>query len=283
MSWNRTREDFLGKRFSYLTVIGEPEPGDRRQHWLCRCDCGTVKRVMAANLKSGSTKSCGCYSKDCCVIQMNAGDRYGELTIVGPAQTPPHKSGRWWLCKCDCGETFVAHGVDLRNGKTISCPECGFKRSHEKHKSHGMSKTRLYKTWKGIKDRCNNQRECTNAYYHAKGITYCPEWERFEPFMEWALANGYNDSLEIDRIDFNGNYEPSNCRWVTKAQQNRNKSSNIYVEYNGQTMCLADAIKASGMKEETARHRYVDLGWSVEKTFNTPVRKHKEATHKGVS
>lgn len=268
------RVDLLGKRFGRLVAIEPPERGDRRSHWVCLCDCGNKVRVCRDNLLSGGTRSCGCLLKETSITQMEIGSKYGSLTILGPAETPPKGRGQWWQCRCDCGNIVTAHGGEIRRGIKTSCKECGKERLRARSKTHGMTDSRLYKEWANVKARCNGSGDQHNRY-HARGITYCSEWERFEPFMEWALANGYDDGLELDRIDNNGNYEPSNCRWTTRKQQNRNKSTNLFVELDGQKMCFADAARMSGINEITARHRYVDLGWSAERTFHTPVRKHR--------
>lgn len=95
-----------------------------------------------------------------------------------------------------------------------------------------MSRTKLYKKWQGIKDRCKNDK---HKYYGKKGITVCNDWKNFEPFMKWALTNGYDDNLTIDRINTNGNYEPTNCRFVNRSvqQQNRGKVKNTKNKYIG--------------------------------------------------
>lgn len=89
---------------------------------------------------------------------------------------------------------------------------------------HGMSHTRLYKMWLDMKQRCDNPKSCNYKRYGGRGITHCSEWSNFEPFMKWALANGYNDKLTLDRINNNGDYSPLNCRFATKRVQNINKS-----------------------------------------------------------
>lgn len=88
---------------------------------------------------------------------------------------------------------------------------------------HGMSRTRLNKIWRDMKQRCDNPKCCNYKNYGARGISYCDEWRTFIPFMEWALANGYEDNLTLDRIDNDGNYGPDNCRFATKRVQNINK------------------------------------------------------------
>lgn len=88
---------------------------------------------------------------------------------------------------------------------------------------HGMSRSRLYQCWSGMKQRCRNQKASGYYLYGARGITYTAEWETFEPFMEWALSHGYSDDLTLDRIDNNKGYSPDNCRWATQQEQSRNK------------------------------------------------------------
>lgn len=95
---------------------------------------------------------------------------------------------------------------------------------------HGKTNTKLYSVWSNIKDRCLNLNCKSYKYYGGRGITICNEWLEFTPFMEWALGNGYNRGLQIDRKETNGNYEPSNCRWVTSKEQQRNKRNTTTLE-----------------------------------------------------
>lgn len=88
---------------------------------------------------------------------------------------------------------------------------------------HGMSHTRLYRIWADMKTRCLNRNNRWFSHYGGRGITVCDDWLSFEPFMTWALNNGYSDTLTLDRIDNNGGYEPSNCRWATQQEQSLNK------------------------------------------------------------
>ena len=108
-------------------------------------------------------------------------------------------------------------------------------------KKHGMKHTRIYQIWCGIKKRCYNENSKNFPQYGEKGVAVCEEWKNdFLSFYDWCIENGYNENLTIDRIDVKGNYEPSNCRWITHAEQQRNRTNNIYLEYNGETKTLSE-------------------------------------------
>lgn len=148
-------------------------------------------------------------------------------------------------------------------------------------KHHNLSKTRLYKIWNGMKQRCYNPNDTRYINYGARGISICDEWKHnFKAFYDWAMRNGYDDTLSIDRIDVNGNYCPENCCWETAAKQLRNKRNNVYVEYNGEFMCLSDAARVSGINRHTLRYRY-HAGDRDEKLFR-PARKYKRQLKKHI-
>lgn len=121
--------------------------------------------------------------------------------------------------------------------------------------THHASKTRLYKIWDGMRDRCRRQGHMHYKNYGGRGITVCDEWLDFNEFKRWALDNGYNDQLTLDRIDCNGNYEPSNCRWATYEEQAANKRTNHIVNVNGETMILAECSRKYNIPKSTLRWR----------------------------
>ena len=140
-----------------------------------------------------------------------------------------------------------------------------------RHLTHGMSKTRIYKIWVDMKRRCKDKTRKGYEHYGGKGISYCSEWERFEPFYEWSIKNGYDDTLTIDRIDGAGNYEPSNCRWVNQKTQANNPSRNNRVPYLGKTQTLAEWSEEYNIPYNILQDRVNDLGWDFEKALKTPI------------
>ena len=140
---------------------------------------------------------------------------------------------------------------------------------------HGLRNTRLYRIWLQIKNRCFNSNTRRYRDYGGRGITMCDEWKNnFKSFYEWSMSHGYSDELTIDRIDNNGNYEPSNCRWVTVKVQNRNARSNHLITYKGETHCIADWADITGLSSTCICNR-IKYGWNVERILETPLREHK--------
>jgi hypothetical protein len=155
------------------------------------------------------------------------GQRFGKLTAIKPTDKR-ERGGVVWECKCDCGNTTIVASRDLVNGHTQSCG-CRQKETISKiRKKHGDRDARLYSVWKTMKKRCENQNANGYKYYGDMGVKVCEEWHDYSEFKAWALANGYDEKAKhgvctIDRINPYGNYEPANCRWVSMAEQNRNK------------------------------------------------------------
>lgn len=175
------------------------------------------------------------------------GQRFGRWTVLRYAGF--HNRQSFWECQCDCGKIKNVRSDHLRKGESKSCgcfrTEATAKRNALTKTKHGMRGTRLYETWHSMKQRCSPS--CPKANYdryYGRGIRVCPEWEHnFEAFYKWALSHGYDDSLSIDRIDNDGNYEPSNCRWVTEEVQANNRSSSRFITYNGETKTMAEWAK----------------------------------------
>lgn len=128
-----------------------------------------------------------------------------------------------WNVTCKCGNTSTVSASNLTSGKTKSCGCFRVERNKEFKTSHGMSGERLQRIHTNMLQRCNNPNSPAFKYYGAKGVTVDVSWRKFEGFRDWAVANGYEDNLTIDRIDGGGHYGPANCRWITQREQTRNR------------------------------------------------------------
>ena len=157
------------------------------------------------------------------------GQRFGRLTVIERAEdyiSPQGIKHVRWCCRCDCGNAHTVAGLDLRRGKTISCGCFHNELLSARVTSHKKCDTRLYRIWKNMRNRCYDPQNNRYYRYGGRGITVCEEWlHDFKAFYDWAMANGYQDDLSIDRIDNDKGYSPDNCRWETAKEQNRNKSA----------------------------------------------------------
>lgn len=191
---------------------------------------------------------------------MQIGETKGRLTLF------KYLENSKGLFICNCGNIKVINIYNVERGAVKSCG-CYFK-EHPSHTIHGGRGTRLYHIWKSIRERCNTPTSTIYKNYGGRGISICKQWDDFKVFREWALTHGYNDSLTIDRIDVNGNYEPNNCRWATYKKQANNKRNNRYIEYQGQVKTMTEWAELYNIKLATLWSR-LNRGWSIEKALNT--------------
>ena len=169
------------------------------------------------------------------------------------------------LYKCECGNVKWINKYNVTMGYTRSCG-C-LTKIHPNHTIHGGRGTRLYGIWKSMRERCNTSSCNSYKNYGGRGIKICDEWDNFAVFREWALGAGYTDSLTIDRIDVNGNYEPDNCRWADYKTQANNTRANRLLTLNGVTKTMTQWADITGIKAATI-HARLKRGWSVERALS---------------
>lgn len=214
--------DLTGQVFGRWTVIRRAENRNERAVFLCRCACGVEREVRSADLKNGSTVSCGCYSR--------------ELTL----------------------ERSLKHGMAKR----------------------GQKKPPEYGAWSGIIKRCKNPNCKEYKNYGGRGIKVCARWEHsFESFLA-DMGQRPSSKHSIDRIDVNGDYEPSNCRWATILQQANNKRDNRRVQVGNTTMTVSEAARLFGVNCMAIITR-LNSGWDVMRAITQPV--HPTKRSKGVA
>lgn len=199
-----------------------------------------------------------------------AGQRINFLTVLGLSDKTNSSQVKYWYCECDCGEIKEVKGTDLRSGVVKSCGRC----SHYKHGLYVFAgRHRLTNIFTGMKGRCYNSKARSYPRYGGRGIYICEEWlQDSRKFYDWALANGYEDHLSIDRYpDNDGPYAPWNCRWATQKEQDNNKSTNKLLELNGEVMTLTQAVEFIGkVSYKCAKNRINQLGWSIIEAISTP-------------
>lgn len=203
------------------------------------------------------------------------GDRFGRLLIkeeVSPKIYPPRTYVRRFLCTCDCGKETIVWYKYLKNGRIKSCG-CLRKDKKRLKYSDAEAKSRLYTIWSSIKERCYYPNSISYHLYGARGITMCDDWlHDYLSFYNWAISNGYSDELSIDRIDNNGNYEPSNCRWATRTTQANNRRTNVRIMYNGESHTISEWSRIFNIKQPTLYQRIYKAKWPIEKALTTPVK-----------
>lgn len=234
---NRRPND-VGDVFGRLTIIGTPFYAKWTESIscaVCRCECGAFCAVRLNALRTGVTVSCGCQQRDSA----------RELA----SRRPKH------IVACaTCGKEFRSSPSDNQIYCSRPCVPANVG-------THGMSKTRLHGIWCQMKTRCTCPTRPQWEYYGGRGISVCQEWsDSFESFRDWALANGYEESLEIDRKDVNGNYCPDNCRWATRSQQmanTRKPKNGTTSKYKGVSWSKE---KRGWVAQIRKGHSYLNLG-----------------------
>lgn len=207
---------------------------------------------------------------------IQVGEKYNSLTVLQEVEPfiylKPNgniKKIRRFLCLCKCGnETEVRLGA-LRSGHSKTC---GCSRGEKRNTTDRESLTRLYRIYQHMLQRCDNPNDSHFKDYGAKGIKVSKQWQTFPPFKKWALDNGYNDKLEIYRVNEDGDFSPENCKLVTRRENVNNRKNTLKVLYKGAEYALTDLLREKGIEKdhETIRTR-LKRGWSHEKAIDTPI------------
>lgn len=195
------------------------------------------------------------------------GNQYGRLTVLGFSGRRRSKTNglteTMWECSCECGNIVIVPKHLLTGGFTKSCGCLKKEHNRKTWTTHGLSKHRLYKIYRMIIDRCINSNSRAYSHYGGRGISICNEWlgkEGFINFYNWALKNGYEDTLTIERMDVNGNYCPENCSWIPRSEQPRNRTNTHFFEHNGKLYTLSEISDYFGLSRSTIRYHEKRLG-----------------------
>ena len=189
---------------------------------------------------------------------------FGEWTVI----EHQHQQQARCLVVCSCGSLLVRPFQNIREGRSKSCGCVKGALITVAKTRHGEADTPLHLTWQSLRSRC---KDMSDSRYGGRGISVCPEWDRYENFAEWARSNGYDPNLSIDRIDNDGPYSPDNCRWATPQEQARNRRSSRFVTMLGETRVLAEwrGDPRCVPRPLTFQQRVVD-GWDPLEAFTTP-------------
>ena len=246
--------DLTGQRFGRLRVIsyaGHIKRG--RTAWLCRCKCGTKKVVASVQLRGGYTKSCGCLRADKTkrgqyrLLNLK-GQRFGRLVAVRRCAADYKTTSRWWVCRCDCGETVRLTVSVLRGGfqKSCGCGKHGKTAWNFKHGGVRFHRREL-NSYDAMKQRCLNEKSTGYESYGGRGITICERWLGENGFVNFLLDMGPRPpDTSLDRINVEGGYSPDNCRWADSATQHANRRCNMTPDE------LAELQRAAAMEKTLA-------------------------------
>ena len=201
---------------------------------------------------------------------------FGRLTVLGYSHTK--KARKFYNCACTCGNKALVCSQELKTGDTKSCGCLRREPSSSPTFKHGLSGSRAYQSWIDMRNRCHRPDNHHYKNYGGRGIIICNRWSSFEAFFE--DMGDRPTGLQLDRIDNDGNYEPSNCRWSTVKVNARNRTNNRIVTVNGETACLTEMAERYGINPISANYR-LSKGWSHNDIFLIPVRRKASSQQSG--
>lgn len=180
------------------------------------------------------------------------GQRFGRLVVIKQDTTSKRTK---WICECDCGKIKSIQATHLRSGASTSCGCYQKEMARKSNSKHNLTHTSLHNRWKTLKQRCLNPNSNNYKNYGGRGIKLCEEWKEFSNFYDWSIKNGYKQELELDRINNDGNYEPSNCRWIEKVKNGRNRRNTVKID----GMPLKEFSEKYNMDYSLVHTRYYQL------------------------
>lgn len=259
--------DYVGKKYGHLKVIGKSENSTIPNAFLFLCDCGKKVTLAPDLVLKGRQKSCGkCKYANISPQRINPKDFIGSknnlLTVTGVIKSEKGKSVL--ICSCDCGKTTTLLPYQFKSGKIKSCG-CLLRKSP--NFKDGRSKNELYGIWYNMIGRCENPNHVKYYRYGKRGISVCGEWHNFWNFVKWSdSVGGKPKGFTLDRIDNDGNYCPENCRWASSKEQSLNKSTNRIITYNGSSKALHEWDILLNISDQSLANR-LDRGWSLDKAL----------------
>ena len=252
-------------KWTIVSEIGYNDSGHLKVK--AKCECGTEKEVWYSLLKRGKSKCCGkCNSKEDLT-----GQRFYRWTAIENCD-PSGKNNQFYFCKCDCGTIRKISAYKLKHGLTHSCGCYAKDEVSARMATHSMSRTKIFREWRHMRERCAPNAECKSRYYE-RGIKVYPEWnDSFESFYEYVskLEHFGEKGYTLDRINNDGNYEPNNVRWATYKEQGRNRANNVYITYKGEKRLLCELVEEHGLNYQTVRCRLL-RGWDGDSAIDVPV------------
>lgn len=198
--------------------------------------------------------------------------KFGRLTVTKRVENDNHGKARW-ECRCSCGNITTVASSNLKTGQIQSCGCFQRERMSQRSKTHGMTGTPTYRTWRNMVNRCTYAKHEHFPRYGGRGIKICKRWMKFESFL--ADMGERPAGMTIERKNQDGDYEPTNCIWATQKDQMRNTRSSRLISFNGQTKTLAQWSEDLKINYAVLLARLDKLGWSIERTFTTPIKKGK--------
>lgn len=265
----RKTYDLYGKSFTRWLAIKPFDMRGGRERWWCRCECGKEGAVEARFLENGSSRSCGCLRL---AYEDIKGKRFGRWLVLNKSDSRNGQSS--WLCICDCGNKSVVYLRALKTGESKSCGCLKKEVASRFHRRHGAVDTKEYRSWQHAKARCYNKNNEAYPNYGGRGIKMCDKWvEAFENFIaDMGLAPSEKHSL--DRFpDINGHYEPNNCRWATKKEQQNNRRNNHYITYNDETRTMTEWAEFLGENVKYFSEMIINKKMSIHQIVNRKRRK----------